>query len=231
MALVGHARAQILNPDFTNGSLAPWTVSPTTWGQTRLAGVFNVDMDGPGPRPSGPACTLGVGQRTPNTGAQGVFLWQLADFPTPGRYRFNASWAVQAVVPASAAPGAIFELMVEGQVVAQHIAPPTTGPGFWWGEVTGEFDRPNAGVVQVGVLVTRATPLNETVYQFLDDITLTGGCLADFNHSGGTPDDADVAAFFDAWNEGLGNADVNGSGGTPDDADVAYFYERWTQGC
>jgi len=56
-------------------------------------------------------------------------------------------------------------------------------------------------------------------------------CLADFNCSGGTPDDADVAAFFDAWNNGDDSADVNGSGGTPNDADVAYFFERWSAGC
>jgi len=56
-------------------------------------------------------------------------------------------------------------------------------------------------------------------------------CIADFNQSGGTPDDADVAAFFEAWNAGEIRADVNNSGGTPDDADVAYFFERWNAGC
>ncbi|MBK9188141.1 MAG: hypothetical protein IPM33_04215 [Phycisphaerales bacterium] len=62
-------------------------------------------------------------------------------------------------------------------------------------------------------------------------IDMGGGCLADFNGSGGTPDDADVAAFFDAWNLGDPRADVNASGGTPDDADVAYFFDRWNAGC
>ncbi|NUQ68895.1 MAG: hypothetical protein HUU18_11545 [Phycisphaerales bacterium] len=55
-------------------------------------------------------------------------------------------------------------------------------------------------------------------------------CVADFNNSGGTPDDADVAAFFDAWNAGDACADANGSGGTPDDADVATFFELWNAG-
>ncbi|NUQ68011.1 MAG: hypothetical protein HUU18_07000 [Phycisphaerales bacterium] len=231
LAFGGAVQAQVVNPDFSSGSLAPWTVSHTTWGLTRLAIVSNVDMDGPGPREAGPACALGVGQRVPNTGAQGVLFWQTVQFPSPGRYRFGASWAVQSIVPASPSSGGVFELYIDNEVVATHAAPPTAGPGFWWGEIAGEFDREIAGVAQLGIRVTRSAPQNETVYQFLDDITLTGGCLADFNHSGGTPDDADVAAFFDAWNEGLGSADVNQSGGTPDDADVAYFYERWTQGC
>lgn len=56
-------------------------------------------------------------------------------------------------------------------------------------------------------------------------------CVADFNCSGATPDDADVAAFFIAWNNGEDSADVNNSGGTPDDADIAYFFQRWNEGC
>ena len=55
-------------------------------------------------------------------------------------------------------------------------------------------------------------------------------CPADFNQSGGTPDDADVAAFFEAWGNGDACADANGSGGTPDDADVAEFFMLWGAG-
>ncbi|MBK9188487.1 MAG: hypothetical protein IPM33_05965 [Phycisphaerales bacterium] len=56
-------------------------------------------------------------------------------------------------------------------------------------------------------------------------------CLSDFNASGGTPDDADVTAFFQAWNDALPAADVNASGGTPDDADVSLFFDLWNTGC
>jgi len=55
-------------------------------------------------------------------------------------------------------------------------------------------------------------------------------CPADFNNSGGTPDDADVTAFFNAWNAGEPCADTNTSGGTPDDADVATFFLLWNDG-
>jgi len=55
-------------------------------------------------------------------------------------------------------------------------------------------------------------------------------CVADFNNSGGTPDDADVTAYFEAWNNGDECADSNGSGGTPDDADVAEFFTLWNNG-
>jgi len=56
-------------------------------------------------------------------------------------------------------------------------------------------------------------------------------CVADFNCSGGVPDDADVAAFFEAWNAGDPSADVNMSGGVPDDADVALYFDLWNSGC
>jgi len=56
-------------------------------------------------------------------------------------------------------------------------------------------------------------------------------CPGDFNASGGVPDDADVAAFFNAWSSGDWRADLNQSGGTPDDADVATFFEAWSGGC
>lgn len=55
-------------------------------------------------------------------------------------------------------------------------------------------------------------------------------CIADYNESGGTPDDADVAEFFAAWNNGEPCADANGSGGTPDDADVTEFFTLWNNG-
>lgn len=56
-------------------------------------------------------------------------------------------------------------------------------------------------------------------------------CLADFNLSGGIPDDADISAFLSAWAAGDERADVNCSGGVPDDNDVSYFFERWNEGC
>jgi len=58
----------------------------------------------------------------------------------------------------------------------------------------------------------------------------SGGCIADYNGSGGTPDDADVDAFFTAWSNGDQCADANNSGGTPDDADVDTFFTLWNNG-
>lgn len=56
-------------------------------------------------------------------------------------------------------------------------------------------------------------------------------CPGDFNRSGGSPDDADTAAFFHAWRDGNPAADINASGGTPDDADVMAFFQHWEEGC
>lgn len=56
-------------------------------------------------------------------------------------------------------------------------------------------------------------------------------CPADFNCSGGTPDDSDIAAFLSAYYAGDPRADINHSGGTPDDSDVSAFFDHYTEGC
>lgn len=106
------------------------------------------------------------------------------------------------------------------------------GPGGAWAVYC-----PETGVLNLDIEFDGLTH-DMTLEDWLDFTTpppvvyvLSSGCLADFNGSGGTPDDADVAAFFVAWNDGDASADVNSSGGTPDDADVVFFFERWNAGC
>jgi probable HAF family extracellular repeat protein len=55
-------------------------------------------------------------------------------------------------------------------------------------------------------------------------------CPADFDGSGGTPDNSDVDAFWAAWLDGDECADVDCSGGTPDNNDVQVFYDLWLAG-
>jgi hypothetical protein len=69
----------------------------------------------------------------------------------------------------------------------------------------------------------------------LDDVSLTGlqcvdptPCPADFNQDGGV-DGSDVAAFFQAWQNGESSADVNQDGGV-DGGDVATFFIAWQNG-
>jgi len=98
-------------------------------------------------------------------------------------------------------------------------------------------DIPNSGsaVVQLPLITSnlarvRIEPTNSIFFCISPRFEILP-CLADFNASGGTPDDADVAAFFQAWNDALPAADVNASGGTPDDADVTLFFDLWNAGC
>lgn len=83
------------------------------------------------------------------------------------------------------------------------------------------------------VTLTSSSILLSPGYLLFDSgsVSVTRICPADFNVSGGVPDDADVDAFFQAWTEGDAIADFNLSGGTPDDADVDAFFARWTLGC
>ena len=106
--------------------------------------------------------------------------------------------------------------------------------------VTGLLLRARTGLVpggtrtiQLGLLFSRATgPYNDGSADNISVVFTRAcpPCVADFNASGGTPDDADVDAFFTAWNRGEDCADANQSGGTPDDADVQLFFDLWGQG-
>lgn len=55
-------------------------------------------------------------------------------------------------------------------------------------------------------------------------------CPADFDGSGGTPDSADIDAFFTPWLAGESIADADCSGGTPDSADIDAFFSVWLAG-
>jgi hypothetical protein len=58
----------------------------------------------------------------------------------------------------------------------------------------------------------------------------SGGCIADFDGSGGTPDSADLDAFFVAWLLGDPCTDADDSDGTPDASDLEVFFNYWLAG-
>jgi hypothetical protein len=60
-------------------------------------------------------------------------------------------------------------------------------------------------------------------------VTISRGCIGDFNDDGGV-DGADVEAFYTAWAAAETNADTNGDGGV-DGGDVEAFFARWQTGC
>lgn len=64
----------------------------------------------------------------------------------------------------------------------------------------------------------------------VDELQRIVPCPADFDRSGGTPDVADIDAFFRSWLLGEDVADVEGSGGTPDVSDIDAFFGFWLAG-
>jgi hypothetical protein len=60
-------------------------------------------------------------------------------------------------------------------------------------------------------------------------ITISVGCLGDYNNDGGT-DGSDIQAFLLDWAASGADADLNGDGGI-DGADVQTFFEHWEGGC
>jgi hypothetical protein len=64
----------------------------------------------------------------------------------------------------------------------------------------------------------------------LDPFAAICPCIADYDRSGGTPDVADIDAFFTGWLAGAVASDADCSGGTPDVADIDAFFTQWLAG-
>lgn len=102
-----------------------------------------------------------------------------------------------------------------------------------WGTMYNYWFDANTAPVPGDVTITLfkpGTPTSVTATVQVPGDLPCPACIADYNNSGGTPDDADVTAFFAAWSNGDPCADANGSGGTPDDVDVTTFFNLWDQG-
>ncbi|MBS0195282.1 MAG: right-handed parallel beta-helix repeat-containing protein [Planctomycetes bacterium] len=78
--------------------------------------------------------------------------------------------------------------------------------------------------VDTGVATVDTAVCDIGAYEFQP----TPACPADFNQDGGI-DGADVTAFFEQWEQGLGGADVNQDGGV-DGTDVLFFFQSWENG-
>jgi len=162
---------------------------------------------------------VNFGQVVQNSSAQTTFtvgnngnvtLWTIAGIQ-PLRYTLAGS-------PGFALAGGPFVDAPGGGVNVHTLTMNTSTPGIFSGTVVITSNDPDmpTRIIQVSGEVIPATNCPP--------------CAADYNDSGGTPDDADVAEFFAAWNAGDECADVNQSGGTPDDGDVTLFFELWNAG-
>lgn len=95
----------------------------------------------------------------------------------------------------------------------------------------GQADALAGDLVTLGsVIRCDVTPGDGTAVGPIASIQ-AGGCVGDFDGSGGTPDATDIGAFFAAWLAGSPTADVDLSGGTPDASDIDVFFSHWLAGC
>jgi CubicO group peptidase (beta-lactamase class C family) len=89
-------------------------------------------------------------------------------------------------------------------------------------------DTTNSGNIQPLLYMIRSAAQNAVRSPIF--LCAYGPCPADFDASGGTPDSADISAFFTAWLNGDDCADVNLSDGTPDLLDIDAFFTQWLAG-
>ncbi len=247
VACAGPCHAQVVNAGFETGAFAPWVVSATAQGRSFGDGVAMVDMDAVGPLAPSLAARFIVGQNTPNTGAQGIELTQGVTLLAGRRYRMSVDWHAHALVSFHQSSAGVFSIIVEGEVVAQAVAPVVPHGGRAFGRVDGTFAPPAAGTYAVGVRITRTVPAGEEIFQYVDNVVLEEACPADLDSDGDlanglTPDGAvdisDLLAFLGAFEAGDARVDLDGDGVEPpnpdggvDVSDLLYFLLRYGAGC
>lgn len=198
-----------------SGAEGLYTINPQT-GDSTLVWAYPPELELSGLFPGPDASTL-YALNDSSVGASGRGLYLLS----PG-----GRWLSRVTAYPATLPGSAGGTDIDGLAVANgraYLIPDEPGSVGVYNSGTGQFEGsfPNPW--------THAAVFSSAAWAPCL-LSPCAPCPADFNQSGGTPDDADVAAFLQAWNQGDRCGDVNRSGGTPDDSDIAFFFQQWAAG-
>ncbi len=180
LASVGtFAHAMFTNGDFETGDLTGWTITPTSGGTTAIQDAFQYDIDGGGPLGTNFAGRFSVGRNTGvTTGDHGVWLTQSLMLTAGVAYTFDFDWsAFRPAGQAANTQGGIFNLIVDGVVLATGAAGSTSGAAPKYGHVTASFVPTATGLHSVGASMLRPftipSPAAPTLFQAVDNFTVT----------------------------------------------------------
>ncbi|MCA9289330.1 MAG: hypothetical protein KDA05_12130, partial [Phycisphaerales bacterium] len=174
-ALAGTASAQFTNGDFETGTFAGWTIANTPNGTASVQNVEMWDIDGPGPLGTNFAANFSVGNAVaPNQGPQGIELTQPLSLMGGTTYTFSFDWSATRTSTTTNSEGGIFELIVDGAVIASAAAGATSSTAPHYGSVSGAFTPGANGSYSVGVRITRPFTIPgvggaETLFQHVDN--------------------------------------------------------------
>ena len=171
------ASAQFVNGDFGTGDFTGWTVGLTSLGANAVQDVIVYDIDGPGALGASNAARFSAGRATGvTTGNHGVIMTQNMTLAA-GLYNVDFDWsAFRSPGLGANTQGGIFELIVDGVVIASGQAGSTSSAAPKFGHVMGSFTSVGA-THNVGVQITRPftipTPTAPTLFQAVDNFVLT----------------------------------------------------------
>ncbi len=164
LAVVATAQG-FTNFDFSTGSLAGWSVVPTSNGQTIGQGVVPFDVTGSG---ASNAARFGVGQVTFVSGQQaGIDLVQTFSLAA-GTYTFRFDWAVQNTRAARNSEGGVFSMVINGSAFGTQAAGGIDPGQTIRGSVTHTFNW-GGGSLTAGARITRPFLALGDLNQYVDN--------------------------------------------------------------
>jgi hypothetical protein len=185
VAAIGFGRtavADFVNGSFETGNLSGWTISTTPNGVTLAQTVVLWDIDFAGPRPTSFAGQFAVGQLVAQFGVpEGIELTQNLNLISGETYTIGFDWSAHRDDPNAGNnfEGGIFDMIVNGNSIA-NAAAGSTGPSTpRWGSMSADFTATLTGAHTIGARITRPfrVPPNGMVpaslFQSVDNFVLT----------------------------------------------------------
>ncbi len=173
--LASLASANFVNPNFDTGDFQGWTRTLTVNGQSNTQVVEMVDIDGPGPLGLSNAAKFSVGRALSTPAVNGgIELTQVMSLNGGQQYTFSFDWAALRTVTTSNSQGGLFELIVDGTVIASGAAGSISGLTPKFGAVSGNFTPGASGFFTVGARITRPFTVPnvggvENLFQYVDN--------------------------------------------------------------
>ncbi len=227
------ASAQVVNGGFETGLFAPWMVTPTPFGTSITTSISTYDIDGPGPLAPSPAASFMVGRTAISVNPEGIVLSQSVPLVGGTSYALSFNWSVNPLVNVYNASGGIFELLVDGAVLAQAIAPVTVANQRTYGRAFARYSTPQSGNHTLAIRIRRNIPAGEEVFQLVDNVAAV--CYANCDGSTVSPTLTanDFQCFLDRYVSGDAYANCDGSTTSPvlSANDFQCFINTFAGGC
>lgn len=162
-----------VNGDFTGGDLTGWTITPTANGQTLTQDVIQFDIDFAGPLGVSNVARFRVGQVAFQSGVPaGIEFTQTLALQNAMQYEVSFNAAAYRDSAVNNSQGGVFDLIVQGTVLATWAAGSTSSATTNSSFVSGQFIAGGTGNFDIGVRITRPFTVPGDLYQVVDNFEI-----------------------------------------------------------